>query len=262
MTKRLVRRPLLTGGAAVALVALGGAAIADGASTSAPDPQTGHWHGLTTADGSPPDVTFRIVHTRTGDEIRDFSITMPEVCADPTGGPSTETTTGFSVKRMRISRNGHFKYTDNAEEDLSGRVTRSREIAMTASVAPVGLTCSGGDQRLVAGPVAAQRLVKVRSSGRTVRLKVGDGLVLDLEENPSTGFSWRQGTRPGVLARVSSAYTAPAQSDPPMPGAAGRRTIAYDAVRSGHGTLRMVYRAPGSDRSGDRRLTVKVIVKR
>ena len=76
-------------------------------------------------------------------------------------------------------------------------------------------------------------------SGRVVGVKVGDMLEVDLEENPTTGYSWQVGPLPSVLELKDSRY---APDHPQLCGSGGRRTFRFAVVMPGSGKLGLEYR--------------------
>ena len=110
---------------------------------------------------------------------------------------------------------------------------------------------------------AATITVRAKDSGKIVALGKGDRLRVVLDENPSTGYAWRTTTRPSkrILPFVSSAFTAPAETDPPTTGAGGKRTFVYRAARKGSTSLALAYVGPGSDRPVGQRFRLSISVR-
>ena len=78
--------------------------------------------------------------------------------------------------------------------------------------------------------------------GRSVGLRVGDGVKLSLAENPTTGYRWEFVTKPEPYCVIlNDAYTA----DPGGAiGSGGAHEWAFRAVSAGTGTLSLAYRRP------------------
>lgn len=92
------------------------------------------------------------------------------------------------------------------------------------------------------GAVAPVRLSDA-DSGKAAQLQVGGSLVIDLEENVTTGYSWRvDGALPPQLKAASDKAKPSGQTG--VVGAAGRRVLTYTAVAAGTGQLRLVYVRP------------------
>lgn len=80
-------------------------------------------------------------------------------------------------------------------------------------------------------------------SGKAVQLTVGQKLVVDLEENATTGYSWQlEAALPSMLATAGDETRPAGQAG--VVGAAGRRVLTYAATRAGNGELRLVYARP------------------
>jgi inhibitor of cysteine peptidase len=76
-------------------------------------------------------------------------------------------------------------------------------------------------------------------NGSTVRLAKGGQLIVALQSNPSTGFSWYVGERAGPeLELVGEPRFVPAGSTTPVVGAPGTQVFTFKA--SGAGTVQMV----------------------
>ena len=71
-----------------------------------------------------------------------------------------------------------------------------------------------------------------------VSLDVGDQLDVELEANPTTGYSWELGPLPDGLQLVSSDFEEPGGS---LVGAPGTQLFVFDVVGPGNGILRFEY---------------------
>jgi predicted secreted protein len=119
---------------------------------------------------------------------------------------------------------------------------------------------------LIPAAAASARTVRLteEDSGKTVRVRAGDRVVIRLAENPSTGYAWKVTRRPDrEVARVTrSKYEAePTESEggPPVVGSGGTRTVRLRAVGAGRTTARLTYVAAGDRPNGGRfRVTLRV----
>jgi inhibitor of cysteine peptidase len=75
-------------------------------------------------------------------------------------------------------------------------------------------------------------------SGSQVVVEVGDQLDIELESNPTTGYSWQLGPLPDGLQLVSSGFEEPGGS---LVGAAGSERFVFDVVGPGDGIVRIEY---------------------
>lgn len=78
-------------------------------------------------------------------------------------------------------------------------------------------------------------------SGRTIRGSVGQGVVVTLEGNPSTGYSWSyRSAPPEALEPVGEPEYIP--DLPVRPGSGGRMRHRFTAILKGEAALRFEYR--------------------
>jgi inhibitor of cysteine peptidase len=86
----------------------------------------------------------------------------------------------------------------------------------------------------------AEVKISASQSGGSVRVRVGDDLVVSLDENPTTGFRWATETSgEPVLASIVSSYEPSAGGGM---GGGGQRTFRFRAVAAGQAHLRLVLR--------------------
>ncbi|HUS44292.1 MAG TPA: protease inhibitor I42 family protein, partial [Ilumatobacteraceae bacterium] len=104
-----------------------------------------------------------------------------------------------------------------------------RWIALVAAVALLAACGDDGGSTLV---------LDEADSLSEVSLDVGDRLDVELESNPTTGFSWELDPLPDGLQLVSSDFDEPAGS---LVGAAGTQVFVFDVVGPGNGILRFEY---------------------
>jgi inhibitor of cysteine peptidase len=113
---------------------------------------------------------------------------------------------------------------------------------------------------LVAAEQPAQ--VKADSDGKTITLKVGDHFDITLEENASTGYSWRviEGLG-GVVEQLGEPDFHSNSSDPNLVGAGGTVTYHFKAAGIGTTTLKLVYhRSWEKDKPPAKTFQVTVVV--
>ncbi|MGZ6346699.1 MAG: protease inhibitor I42 family protein [Anaerolineales bacterium] len=79
--------------------------------------------------------------------------------------------------------------------------------------------------------------------GSQVSLKVGGQIVITLDSNPSTGYSWEaQGLDKTIFKQVGEATFI--SSDPGLVGAGGALTITFNVLKAGTAPLTLVYHRP------------------
>ena len=102
------------------------------------------------------------------------------------------------------------------------------------ALALAGCDSSGGDA-----------VVTDADAGETVTLDVGQDLVVRLESNPSTGYSWEAIEIPAVLEGPSAPTHEQDSEAEGVVGAAGTDVFTFTASEdAGDGTLVLAYRRP------------------
>jgi inhibitor of cysteine peptidase len=94
-----------------------------------------------------------------------------------------------------------------------------------------GAACSGGSSNLN---------VDASYSGKQVELSVGQSLVVTLESNVTTGYSWSlaQNSDETVLSKTGNKYVAPQTT---LVGAGGKEEWTFKALKKGDSTISMGY---------------------
>lgn len=95
-----------------------------------------------------------------------------------------------------------------------------------------------------AGCAPAQEVkVGADDNGRQTELRRGQALVVTLEGNPTTGYTWevKKPLDEGILRQVGEPEFKP-ESD--LAGAPGVQTLRFEAVNAGQTTLSLVYHRP------------------
>jgi inhibitor of cysteine peptidase len=77
-------------------------------------------------------------------------------------------------------------------------------------------------------------------AGRTISLKTGDTLLIELDGNITTGFNWIPAPQyPALLSQVGDNQVTPESN---LPGAPGRIVLQFKAVAQGQTLLHLDYR--------------------
>ena len=123
---------------------------------------------------------------------------------------------------------------------------RTRITLITAAVA-VLVVVVGVAVAAQSGDDDATTRLSLADDGTVVALDEGETLILDLEANPTTGFTWELDTLDEGVLRLSGepAY----RSDSDLPGSPGTMTFTFEAAGAGETELRMVYHRPWEDAS-------------
>ena len=86
--------------------------------------------------------------------------------------------------------------------------------------------------------------IEVTESGTTVRLSVGDEIVVRVPETPTTGYAWTITVDP-ALRLVESSFVPPAGNGAvPAPGAGGERVIRLRAAAAGEAGAELALKRP------------------
>ena len=98
-------------------------------------------------------------------------------------------------------------------------------------------------------------------SSRVVNLKTGDTLVVRLDSNPSTGYSWdvSQG-KADVLLQKSRVFERGAPDS--TPGTGGKDVWMFDAVKDGKQKLTFTYRRPWEKTTSAKTVWYSIVVQR
>jgi inhibitor of cysteine peptidase len=95
-------------------------------------------------------------------------------------------------------------------------------------------------------------------AGRTVELRMGDRLSVNLGGNPTTGYSWELSA---VNQRVLAPLGEPGyRASSPAVGAGGVFAFEFEAIAAGRTALRLVYRRPWEKRRPAQTFRVSITV--
>ncbi|MHB8051489.1 MAG: protease inhibitor I42 family protein [Coriobacteriia bacterium] len=108
------------------------------------------------------------------------------------------------------------------------RIIRSMVVAAVAGALLAATGCSA----------AADVTVTGADDGGTVTVRDGGTVTVELESNPTTGFTWIEASVPPML-EVRGEPTFEPSSD--ALGSPGIQTLTYDVVAVGEGTLELEY---------------------
>ncbi len=80
-------------------------------------------------------------------------------------------------------------------------------------------------------------------NGSQVNVKVGEPIVISLESNPSTGYTWEAKDLDTTIFRLAGDPTF-VSSDPGVVGSGGVLTLTFIVVKEGTANLKLVYQRP------------------
>ncbi len=96
---------------------------------------------------------------------------------------------------------------------------------------------------LIAGCLPAQTKLSVADNGKTVTIQTGDRLVITLDGNPSTGYTWEaKDLDISMFEQVGEARFESSNSN--LVGAGGTLTLTFKALKAGASALALVYHRP------------------
>jgi inhibitor of cysteine peptidase len=97
---------------------------------------------------------------------------------------------------------------------------------------------------LLAGCGSNDTNVTAANNGQPATVHVGGKVVVELDANPSTGFTWDVAALDTkILTQVGQAEFKSA-STTPMPGQGGTQTLRFQAIAPGTTTLKLIYHRP------------------
>ena len=132
-----------------------------------------------------------------------------------------------------------------------------RRIVTLVAVASILAACTSG-----AGGTTQRQLVPLTDAdgGSTIEVAVGDHLQVELEGNPSTGFSWVDETEETAVIVAVGEPQFIEQSG--LVGASGVMRCMFEARASGEATIVLAYRRPWEDDAEPERVfRVTVVVR-
>ncbi|MHC4532825.1 MAG: protease inhibitor I42 family protein [Planctomycetota bacterium] len=95
-------------------------------------------------------------------------------------------------------------------------------------------------------PAGPEVHVNEADNGGQIELEQSQILVVTLESNPTTGYSWQQAENqePFLEQMGESEFIPPDEGEPPIVGAGGWEIFRFKAISAGNMTLQLVYRRP------------------
>lgn len=99
---------------------------------------------------------------------------------------------------------------------------------------------------LTGGCSPTQVQIDKSHNGAQKELTRGQTLLVTLESNPTTGYSWQVAeVNQAVLRQNGDAeYKPQSATNPPVVGAGGTETFRFEAANAGATTLKLIYRRP------------------
>ena len=132
-------------------------------------------------------------------------------------------------------------------------------IILTSLSVGVGIACSGSSASLSGSGNDVN--VDASYSGKQVELAVGQSLVVTLDSNASTGYSWNlaQISDDTVLSNTGNEYISPQTTL--VVGAGGKEEWTFKALKKGTSTISMGYSRPWESTPPAETFDLTVVVK-
>lgn len=125
-------------------------------------------------------------------------------------------------------------------------------MAVVAGVLALVLVLAGGEVDGIA------RILREPDSGAVVEMAPGQQVLVQIEGNPTTGFTWEVAEIDGqVIAPVGDPQF---ESESDADGSGGTYTFHFEAVGPGEAEVVMVYRQSWTDTAPSRTFTFRVVV--
>jgi len=98
---------------------------------------------------------------------------------------------------------------------------------------------------LSGGCAVAEVKLDTSNDGGQKELARGQTLIVTLDSNPTTGYSWAVAdVDKNVLHQIGDSVYQSSNTNPNVVGAGGKETFHFEAANAGTTTLKMIYRRP------------------
>jgi inhibitor of cysteine peptidase len=107
---------------------------------------------------------------------------------------------------------------------------------------------------------ASGRTLTAEDAGQTIEMNIGDTLSVELEGNPSTGYTWEVAEmNASVLKQIGETEF---ETDSELVGSGGVLILRFEAIGSGQTPLKLVYHRPWEqDAPPEETFEVSIIVR-
>ena len=117
-----------------------------------------------------------------------------------------------------------------------------------------------GSALAAGGPASGEVALEAEDAGRQIEVRKGQAVLVKLEANPGTGYSWEAVDLDGSLLRPVGEPEFSSQSD--LLGATGVQVSRFEAAAQGTTTLKLVYhRSWEKDVPPEKTFVVQVTIK-
>jgi inhibitor of cysteine peptidase len=97
---------------------------------------------------------------------------------------------------------------------------------------------------LLAGCGSTDTNFTAANNGQPVSIHVGGKVVVTLDANPSTGFTWDVAEIDGNILKQVGQTDFNSASTTPLPGGGGTQTLRFQAIAPGTTNLKLIYHRP------------------
>jgi inhibitor of cysteine peptidase len=92
--------------------------------------------------------------------------------------------------------------------------------------------------------------LSVKDNNGSIKAKKGDVLVITLEANASTGYTWDVASNKKSITKYKGKkYIEPAKTNPPKVGAPGKEVLRFKAIRKGISKIKLIYHQPWDNKA-------------
>ena len=125
------------------------------------------------------------------------------------------------------------------------RGTKTTIAIILGTLLVAGIACGGKSESPTptptVTPTANEVNVDASYNGSDVTLAVGNQLIVTLESNETTGYTWNLSSisDTNVIKKIRNEYIIPTPSDPPLVGQGGISIWTFEALAAGTATISM-----------------------
>jgi inhibitor of cysteine peptidase len=88
----------------------------------------------------------------------------------------------------------------------------------------------------------------------TIKVKVGQGFIIALEENPTTGYSWQEEFDASFLELLENKYEPSAEAKEGVVGAGGTRSLEFKGLKKGKTEVTLVLKRAWEEQFVERKV--------
>ncbi|WP_321418830.1 protease inhibitor I42 family protein [uncultured Methanomethylovorans sp.] len=160
----------------------------------------------------------------------------------------TKTTFQYAVPTSKLEEGTNYSLSVHIDVDGDGNVSQADYI--TTQHYPLILDSKALDVvvQKVSGDSTAAKVFTEEQNGTSPDMKIGELVIIRLEENPTTGYSWNMSFTDGLKV-VQDEYISSAQAG--VVGAGGVHEWSVQANSAGHYNVSGIYKRPWENVTGE-----------